>query len=326
MATLDEEFAGAFADLMKEANKDLSPAQLAAQKVEADAAAAKTPEEIAAEAADAARVAAAAPVVTEQTAEEKAAAEAAKAAAITVVPPTEEEIAEKAAADAAKATAAEAAEAARNADDERLARFAEKIAEKTTPKPTTKVTEAAAPSNPFTTEEIKTIAGYEKDWPDVFKANAIIRRAENVAIVNYMAQEFAKVLAPMQEKIEALSGRQTEIDLNAAIPDYDTVYDQVAQWVDKQPGYLQPALKHVIEHGTPDEVTDLVGRWRKDTGNTAAKPAAQVPVVKKDTELSPATKKAVAALAPVGSKRTAIIGNAAAEDYDSAFLEAAKIE
>jgi hypothetical protein len=316
MATLDEEFEASFRELTK-GGEEKTAATLAAEKTDADKAiadaAAKAIEDQpiddatkAAEAAAAAAAAVVAPVVDP----------AAAAVETPVVPLTEEEIAEKAAADAVKAT-----EAARAADDERLARFAEQIAEKG--KPAARAAVETTPA-PFSADELGTITAYEKDWPDVFKAQGIIARAQTQQVVGYMLQEFAKVIAPMQAQIEALSGRQTEVDLAAAIPDYDKVYGQVTQWVDKQPDYLKVALKGVIDHGTPDQVTDLVGRWRKDTGNTAAQPTALVPPVKKDTELSPAAKKAAAALAPVGSKRTVVVADAGADDFDGAFAEYAK--
>jgi hypothetical protein len=64
-------------------------------------------------------------------------------------------------------------------------------------------------------------------------------------------------------------------------------------------------MNDVIEKGTAEEIGDLVGRYREVTGKKPAG-AQDDPKPPVDTELSGAAKQAAEALAPVGSKRTAV--------------------
>ena len=105
-------------------------------------------------------------------------------------------------------------------------------------------------------------------------------------------------------------------DLHTSINDYDDVRDKVINWVGRQPAYLQAAYNHVIKQGTVDEVADLVNRYKLETGApTRAAPASR----KTETELPTATKQAAAALAPVSSKRSAVIAGQDPNDFESAF-------
>ena len=109
--------------------------------------------------------------------------------------------------------------------------------------------------------------------------------------------------------------------LQQAVPEYETKREDVIKWVDTQPSYLKIAYNHVIQNGTVDEVADLIGRYNQATGTAAPKAAAAA----QTTELPAATKQAAAALAPVGSKRTAVVRGVSNDDFDGAFAEAAKM-
>jgi hypothetical protein len=82
---------------------------------------------------------------------------------------------------------------------------------------------------------------------------------------------------------------------------------------------LQAAYKHVINSGTVDEVVDLINRWRTETGTPLQPQAQPAPAAKKATELPAAAKQAVAALAPVSSKRSSVPQTVDEGDFDSAF-------
>jgi len=202
-----------------------------------------------------------------------------------------------------------AAAPAAPSDDDILARLGNLLKKEPAPAP---APAAAAPAEQpatdepaiYTPEEQTFLAEYQKDWPEVSKAEALIRRAEYRAIVGYVFNEVQRALSPVMETVSTLATRTHLTDLTSTVPDYDTVRDKVIAWVEEQPKYLQPAYQHVITAGTTDEVADLIGRWRAATGAPANTPApAAAP--KKVTELPPATMKAAAALAPVGSKHTA---------------------
>lgn len=171
----------------------------------------------------------------------------------------------------------------------------------------------------FTNEEVEYLQNYEKDWPDVARANALIRRAENQQVIQYVFNELAKEIRPLMETVQLLAHRSQLSDLTARVPDYDATRDQVIEWVGTQPEYLQAAYNRVIAEGSVEEVADLIGRYKRETGAPAAT-AAPAPTPKKtDTELPPATKQAAAALAPVSSKRTVVPQTVDPSDFEAAF-------
>ena len=190
-------------------------------------------------------------------------------------------------------------------------------------KPRTKE-EPPAPVEPepemYTADEQTFLSEYEKDWPDVAKAESLKRRAEYRDLVNHVFSEVAKELTPLAQNMRALLERTQLSDIHAQVEDYDDVRDKVIDWVDTQPKYLQSAYKHVIQQGTPDEIADLVTRYKAEVA--PAVPTVKPP--KKESELPPATKQAVASLAPVSSKRSTIVQATDPNDFEGAFAEAAK--
>jgi len=203
-------------------------------------------------------------------------------------------------------------------DEELLARLASLIkkapvAEEPVPTVLPQATEQAEPI--FSEEEQQFLSEYERDWPDVARAEALRRRAEYRDIVGYVFQEIAKELSPIMDAVQTLSTRTHLQDLQEVVTDYDDVRDKVIDWVATQPKYLQPAYAHVIQNGTVDEVADLISRYKEATGTRLAAPGTS----KKETELPTATKQAAASLAPVSSKRSAVIQANDPGDFDSAF-------
>jgi len=208
----------------------------------------------------------------------------------------------------------------KTSDDELLERFAKIVKQKDTPSPQeTYVPEPAPPQEMFSAEEQEFLKTYEKDWPDVARAESMRRRAEYRDLVGYVFQEVAREISPLLQNVRALSERTHLADLHNTVEDYDDVRDKVIDWVGKQPAYLQPAYQHVIQQGTVDEVNDLISRWRQETGarTQAAAPAKR----RTETELPTATKQAAASLAPVSSKRSAVIQGVDPNDFESAFSE-----
>ena len=147
-----------------------------------------------------------------------------------------------------------------------------------------------------------------------------MRKAEYRDLVGYIFSQIGGALKPISETVQELGTRTHLSDLHSKVNDYDDVRDKVVDWVEKQPAYLQPAYKHVITQGTVDEVADLINRYKLDAGVKAA-PAVVAPVKKPETELLPATKQAAAALAPVSSKRSAVVQAIDPSDFGAAFAE-----
>lgn len=190
-------------------------------------------------------------------------------------------------------------------------------------------TPAAAPQPEpelYTADEKALLTKYEEEWPDVARAETLRRKGEYREVVGYVFREVASTLGPLLEQMaeirrvtETVAERAQLADLQGRVSDYEGVRDKVVDWVEKQPAYLKTAYTQVVEKGTVDEITDLIDRWRKDTGVTATPKAAVVPARKAETELPPAAKQAAAALAPVSSKRSAVVAGLDPGDFDSAF-------
>lgn len=219
------------------------------------------------------------------------------------------------------------AEPPQMSDEELLARFAQ-IAQQQVAQPVAQQVAqpvaqepAQQPQDFLSTEDRQFLTDYEKDWPDVARAEQLRRQVEYRQLLGYVFNEVASHLKPVMETVRTLSERTHYTDLTNTVSDYDTVRDNVVSWVDKQPAYLQPAYKHVIQNGTVDEVADLIDRYRRDSGATLQQSQQQAaPVARKsEPELPTATKQAAAALAPVSSKRSAVIQTDDPNDFESAF-------
>ena len=198
-----------------------------------------------------------------------------------------------------------------------LTRFAQIVREQPAPQPQPQPQAQQPQQAPlFTPDEIKELEAYEKDWPDVAKAEALRRRAEYSQLISYVFQQVSQRLAPLEQQTAGVSTRSHLNDLYTLIPDYDQVRDPVLAWVDQQPAYLKNAYMQVAQQGTPVEVADLVGRYKQANG-------VQAPVARAPAAPAPQVRKAAAALAPVQSARSNV-AETAPEDFDSAFAAFAK--
>lgn len=195
----------------------------------------------------------------------------------------------------------------------------EKIVTKPEPAAQPKVEQPAAEEAPlYSPEELSAIQEYEKEWPEVARAERLRRRQENVELVQFVFTEVAKQFLPIKEMTEALATRTHAQDIEAKIGAYDDgLRDQVEAWIAKQPDYLQSAYTQVIDTGTSEQVSDLVARFRTETGS--ATPATKPTAKKGGNELSEPTKQAVAALEPVETKRTVIEQADDPNDFNKAF-------
>jgi hypothetical protein len=248
---------------------------------------------------------------TEQPAEEPPAAEPPAEEPPAAEPPAEEPPAEE---------PAEVTEP-QMSDDELLAKFAEMVRQPAQKEPEPQPAPAATDTPTiYTADEQKFLSDYEKDWPDVARAESLRRRAEYRDLVGYVFAEIAKEFGPLVGNVQTVLERTHLQDIHEKVEDYDNVRDKVVSWVDKQPNYLQAAYKHVIHQGTPDEIADLVSRYKREAG------VAQTPSTTRraETELPQATKQAAASLAPVSSKRSAVIQGSDPNDFEGAFSEFAK--
>ena len=174
----------------------------------------------------------------------------------------------------------------------------------------------------YTAEEQQQLVEYAKEWGEVSKGEELKRRAEYTLLANHIFEQISEAIMPQFETLHALADQIHLKDLNEKVEDYPVVREKVIEWVGKQPDYLQTAYNHVINNGTTEEVTDLIGRYKQETGvvTPAAKAdPAPAPAKKPDTGLPTATKKAAASLAPVSSKRSTVVSGQDPDDFDGAF-------
>ena len=88
----------------------------------------------------------------------------------------------------------------------------------------------AAPEEPviYSPEEEKFLQDYEKDWPDVAKAEQLRRRAEYRELMKYAFSEVAKTLHPLMEQVRVLAAEQQYRDLAPKVDrKAQRVYDAV---------------------------------------------------------------------------------------------------
>lgn len=156
----------------------------------------------------------------------------------------------------------------------------------------------------YTKEEQALLNTYETDWPDVAAAEALKRRVEYQLLAEYIFRQVGQVYGGLLQDFER--NKRTE-QLGS---EFAQVKDGVGAWIEQQPNYLQSAYKQVIQAGSAEDVADLVARYKRDTAKPAAKTA---------TELPAPTMQAVAALAPVSSKRSVVPAEEDKNDFDAAF-------
>lgn len=188
-------------------------------------------------------------------------------------------------------------------------------------------TEAETPEAPlYTAEDQSAIDNYTKNWPDVAKAEALIRRAEYHDMLKFVFTQVRDFVAPLQDQVRTIGNGMHMGELKAAVPDYsENLEAEVSSWVDSQPSYLQKGMREVMQTGTSEEVADLIGRYKADMGVAPPAPAAQAPAAAAPpappakTELSSAAKQAAESLAPVSGERTQAPAGEDPDDFDSAF-------
>jgi hypothetical protein len=207
---------------------------------------------------------------------------------------------------------------ARSDDAVALGRLAD-LLESRQPPPAPVYQPQPAPSL-YTAEQIAKMQAVDKDYPDLAEYVQLITRGTTVQNNAYLMNRINERVAPVEEISGTVASNYHIDTLHRAIPDYDTIYDPVTQWVTTDrsiPPPLRAAYRSVMESGEVSDVKWLTDEWRKSTGKqtpsvTPAKPA---------NELSEAAKQAAASLAPVVSRATAVVTSADPVTYDDAWAK-----
>ncbi|WP_158683570.1 hypothetical protein [Burkholderia sp. BE12] len=195
---------------------------------------------------------------------------------------------------------------------------------------------AAEPPKPmYTADEQATIDAYLKEWPDVAKNEALLRRGEYQHLAGWLLEQINSRLDAVETLSTKAASSTQYMDIKSLVPDYDQVRDPVLAWVDAQPAYLKSAYQTVTETGTPEDVADLIARFKKETNYVApapaapaaaaaapaAQPAAAAPAPAAPAALPAAAAAAAAALKPVRSSRSEPTSAPDPNDFDGAFAE-----
>jgi len=178
--------------------------------------------------------------------------------------------------------------------------------------------------------EVEVMEEYQKNWPDVFKAEQLVRRAEYHDLMKFMFGQIASYVAPLFDQVRTIGNNLHIQEVKGLVPNYDENLERdVAAWVETQPAYLQAGMKQVMQSGTSDDIADLIGRYREATGTAPAPSApagqpAPTPPPPAQTELSKVAKQAVDSLAPVSGERSQVPAGEDPGDFDSAFARYAR--
>lgn len=201
---------------------------------------------------------------------------------------------------------------------------------------TTRTAPPAVPGRPaaaqpplYSEPEIAALTEFAKEWPDVARAQEILLRGTSQVVMQRVFQEIAAAIGPKLALLDQMATNMQYDDVQRRVPDYEAVIPKVEAWVKeaKLPAYLKTAYSGVIEGGSPEEIADLIGRYRQDTGDTTgtiAQPPAPPPAPAPPApSLSSAAIKAAARLAPVDGNRSGPI-QGAPQTFDDGFAAALK--
>lgn len=211
-----------------------------------------------------------------------------------------------------------------------LAKLREEIAKPSEPTPAAPAAEPAVSETPaaaptslqLTEEEQKVLAEYEKDWPDISKAEAIKRKQEIYAAVQFVFSQMAGTLNPIVEKFKESEYSQHEAAIKGVHEDYDDVRDDVIKWATSQTGLRGKLFTEVVQSGTAEEIADLVSTWKEVHGKTKPQVVTGAGSPTAPTEPPAKAKQAAQKLSVVSSKRTAVPAAQDPNDFDSAWSEA----
>lgn len=184
------------------------------------------------------------------------------------------------------------------------------------------------PAPLYTDDEVSAIKTFKEDWPDVYRGATLILRQEKVDLVNHIFNEFHRVYGDLLSQVAPVADTVAHTATLAAIRethgDYnDAMYDSVVEWADTLTGFEQRVAKQVIEEGEPEDVVDLITKYKEAKGlNKPRAVVAEKPATQAGALPDP-VKKAAAALEVVGSKRSGTLPGAPdASDFDGGWKEA----
>lgn len=149
-------------------------------------------------------------------------------------------------------------------------------------------------------------------------------------LINYVNESFKVLvdrLTPYLEATRKSIEQSHATSIMAKHPDYQNVKGDVLTWIKEQPKYLQKSLMAVYNDGEPEDVTDMLDRYKKDRGLLEKKPEepAQPQPDPEKEKAKAKIKEKIDNLSVVKTKDRPVSAQGArplAEDFDQAFDEA----
>jgi len=184
----------------------------------------------------------------------------------------------------------------------------------------------APPPPEYSQAEQEYLATYHKDWEVVARGEALMRRGEYKQLTAYIFSQVAEQFRQRDSVLGTVAEHSHLDTIYTLVPDYDEVRDPAIAWAQKQPDWMQPSIKHVIQEGEPREIAGLINMYRQSIGAPLT-PGAPV-VLPKPVKpgLTPEAAAAAAALAPIQSKRSGVQAGLDPADFESAFDKFDKLE
>lgn len=186
----------------------------------------------------------------------------------------------------------------------------------------------------FEAKDKEFLDSYEKEWPDIHKAEALLRKRDMYNLAGYMFKEIHKAYAPVLERL-LRQGDQTAQEttvgyITRAHSDYsDELVEKATAWANGLTGFKKKAALQVIESGEPDDVIELITEYKQATGqgkpkvvvdNSDNKPAAQATPGKTNVPLSDKAKAVAATIGAQDGKRSAAAADTPDKsDFDEAW-------
>lgn len=168
---------------------------------------------------------------------------------------------------------------------------------------------------------------FKAEWSEVAApVSALISAHVKAALANQEKQILSQMeqqLVPIQQVTAKSQEAAHRASIAAAHPDFQEVVAALPAWIEKQPSFIQPALRQAYERGTAAEVNELLATYKQAIGTTGAAPvnpassAAQV-----QPRVAPVNKAALAAtLAPPTAQRSTVSPSKDPNDFEAAFAE-----
>jgi hypothetical protein len=175
------------------------------------------------------------------------------------------------------------------------------------------------------------LSEYETDWDVVSKYEGAKRDAANKRMLDYVNELFtifADRLQPYLKATEKVAFSAREGEIIRKHPDYDTLKgaDEVKQWIEAKPKFLQSAMLTALESGEPSDVIELLDQYKGETGKQSR--SSNEPAAKQGASHQAPANERLKNLQVVANKTKGINATAISDraqdinDFSSAFQEA----